>query len=84
MILKGLYNPETNYNPTDIVLENEVAYQLRHPAPAGTPPTDTGFWNRMSPEMSECAQMIVSYVPANEPVKTEPVKKATTRKKKEE
>lgn len=81
MILKGMFNPETNYNPADIVLENEVAYQLRHPAPAGTPPTDTGYWSRLSPEMSECAQMIVSYVPA-EP-KAEPVKK-TVRKKKEE
>ena len=82
MNLKGIYNPEELYMKDDIVLENEVAYQLRHPAPAGTPPTDTGFWNRMSPEMSECAQMIVSYVPANEPVKTEP--KKTVRKKKEE
>ena len=84
MILKGLFIPDTNYNPADIVLENEVAYQLTHPAPAGTPPTDSAYWNRLSPEKSEIAQMIVSYNTLPVPETKEPVKKTTTRKKKEE
>ena len=88
--LKGLYDVSTSYNVNDVVvMEDGDAYKLRFPCPAGIPPVnDTKYWARLSPELSACAQMIVGcMVPVEavaEPVaKPEPVKKTSTRKKKE-
>ena len=85
MKLQGIYNPAKTYAVNDVVMPegNDVAYRLMHPAPAGTPPTDTQYWTRLSPELSECAQMIISYmVPAEAVTEAEPKKPA--RRKKDE
>ena len=84
MKLKGTYNPEKQYEPDDIVLMegNALAYKLMHPAPAGTPPTNTQFWTTLDQNLSQCAWLIVSYQQPQEPDK-EYVNPKPTRKKKE-
>ena len=87
--LKGMFNVNTAYEANDVVvMEDGEAYKLRFPCPAGIPPVNTKYWARLSPELSACAQMIVGCMvpvevvaePVAEPV---PVKKTSTRKKKE-
>ena len=82
--LRGIYDADEKYDVNDVaLLDNGEAYRLRFPCPSGTPPVDTKYWARLSPELSACAQMIVSCMVKVETVQEpEPVKK-TTRKKKE-
>lgn len=78
MKLKGMFNPEEEYQTGDIVLleGNNAAFILFRSAPAGTLPIDTNFWNQLGSNLSECAHLIVSY----QPQATSP---KTVRKKKE-
>ena len=80
---KGMFNTDESYEVNDVVLmETGEAYKLRFPCPSGTPPINTRFWARLSPELSACAQLIVSCIlPVVPELVIEP--KKTTRKKKE-
>ena len=88
MKLQGIYCPEKKYEVEDIVLVegNTLAYKLTHPAPAGTPPTDTQHWTTMDQALSQCAWLIVSYNAKNEDPEQEYVnpKPANRRTKKKE
>lgn len=47
MTLKGDYNGLTSYSIGDVVGFQDVFYLMNKTAPAGTPPTDTLYWERL-------------------------------------
>lgn len=58
MVLKGTYAAGTSYSIGDIVKYTDgVFYHLQKTAAAGTPPTDTNFWQRCDQTMAEAAKM---------------------------
>ena len=69
MKLQGIYDAAKQYETDDVVLVegNALAFRMTHPAPAGTPPTNTQFWTTMDQALSQCAWLIVSYQQKNEP-----------------
>lgn len=77
MKLKGMFNPEEEYQTGDVVLleGNNAAFILSRTAPAGTSPIDTTFWNQLGSDLSECAHLIVSYQPQAAAPKTARKKK---------
>lgn len=77
MKLKGMFKPEEEYQTGDVVLMegHDAAYIMFSSAPAGTPPIDTRFWNKLGSEISECAHLIVSYQPQTAAPKTARKKK---------
>lgn len=87
MKLQGIYKAEKQYEVDDIVLMegNMLAFRLTHPAPAGTPPTNTQFWTTMDQNLSQCAWLIVSYMQKDNETEPEYVnpKPARRTKKKE-
>lgn len=83
MTLKGIYNPEEQYEVNDVVLMDGDAFRLNAPAPAGTIPLNTLYWGRMSPVIAECAQLIISYRPPAAPMPHETAPRTSRRKKEE-
>jgi len=60
MVLRGDYEPGTTYGVGDAVRYTDgVFYHMLKAAPAGTPPTDTLYWNRMSQDQAEVSQKIL-------------------------
>lgn len=86
MKLQGIYDPAKQYKTDDVVLieDNALAFRMTHPAPAGTPPTDTQHWTTMDQSLSQCAWLIVSYLQKNaepEPEYVNPKPARRTKKK---
>lgn len=85
MKLQGIYDSAKQYETDDIVLieGNALAFRMTHPAPAGTPPTDTQHWTTMDQAISQCAWLIVSYdgMETKEPELVNPKPSRRTKKK---
>ena len=59
MTFKGAYDPETSYDVGDVVMFQGMAFVLKEPASAGTPPTRDQEWGRLDPEMWAILGMVL-------------------------
>lgn len=60
MTLKGNYSSGTTYSVGDVVKYTDgVAYNLQHPAPAGTPPVDTRYWGRVGQPLQDIVTIVM-------------------------
>lgn len=60
MTLKGEFNSGTSYSVGDIVrYTDDVIYYLFKPCAAGTPCTDSLYWNRLEEPYYSCAKMVL-------------------------
>lgn len=66
MNIKGDYNGLTSYSVGDVVRLQDAIYVLRKPAPAGTTPTDTLYWERMAQPMADCVELIMDAILVSE------------------
>ena len=66
MNIKGDYSGLTSYSVGDVVRLQDVIYVLRKPAPAGTTPTDTLYWERMAQPMADCVELIMDAILVSE------------------
>ena len=66
MNIKGDYSGLTSYSVGDVVRLQDVIYVLKKPAPAGTTPTDTLYWERMAQPMADCVELIMDAILVSE------------------
>lgn len=70
MTLKGNYSSGTAYVVGDIVLYTDgVFYHMTRAAAAGTPPTETRYWNRLDQTRAEAARMAMDLVDGTDNLK---------------
>ena len=63
MKLKGAYSSGTTYAVGDVVVssENQV-YHLQHPAPSGTPLTNTLYWGMIDQDLATAVLFIMDAI----------------------
>lgn len=63
MKLKGAYSSGKTYAVGDVVIssENQV-YHLQHPAPSGTPPTNTLYWGMLDQDLATAVLFIMDAI----------------------
>ena len=62
MNIKGDYNGLTSYAVGDVVRCEGVVYELKKPAPAGTTPTDSLYWDRIPQPLADPVEMIMDAI----------------------
>lgn len=62
MNIKGDYSGLTSYDVGDVVRFEGMICKLNKPCKAGTPPTDTLYWERMPQPLADCAEMIMDAI----------------------
>ena len=62
MNIKGDYSGLTSYAVGDVVRLDEFVYVLRKACAAGTTPTDSLYWERMTQPISDCVEMIMDAI----------------------
>ena len=62
MNIKGDYSGLTSYSVGDVVRLGEFVYVLRKACAAGTTPTDSLYWERMTQPISDCVEMIMDAI----------------------
>lgn len=60
MNLRGDYSPDVCYQVGDVVRFGGMAFELRNPAEAGTPPTYDKAWSRLRQELWDVVDLIIS------------------------
>ena len=66
MNIKGDYSGLTSYSVGDVVRSGDLICVLREPAPAGTTPTNTLYWDRMPQPLSDCVELIMDAIGVSE------------------
>ena len=63
MKLKGAYSSGTTYDVGDVVISSENrVYHLQHPAPSGTPPTNTLYWGMLDQDLATTVLFIMDAI----------------------
>ena len=72
MKLKGVWVPGTTYDVGDVVqyANDQTAYILQYPAPAGADPYDTRYWGRTNQIVNDVVGLIMDGLAMLPPVPT--------------